>query len=122
MGMLMMKERLSFYLQKNNTLFGDAILTVCYKATDEEIQKYSLTSENIVLFLKGSNVQELLDKKDINYYKEIPKLFGKDKVFLRIQCECLLGIYGDSHCDCEQQRLNSIKLISENCGVYVHLP
>ena len=31
-------------------------------------------------------------------------------------------MYGDSHCDCESQRINSIKIISQNDGIFVHLP
>ena len=67
-------------------------------------------------------MKNLIDSKNIDYYKEISKLFSNKNVFLRIQCECLLGMYGDSHCDCEEQRMQSIKLISENDGIYVHLP
>lgn len=31
-------------------------------------------------------------------------------------------MYGDSHCDCESQRINAIKLISQDGGIFVHLP
>ena len=41
---------------------------------------------------------------------------------MRIQCECLLGIYGDSHCDCEQQKNAALKIINEKEGMYIHLP
>lgn len=117
-----MKERLSFYFQKNNHLFNDCILTVCYNATNEEIKQYGLTGENIVLLIKNSKLKNLIDSANINYYKEISKLFSNQNIFLRIQCECLLGMYGDSHCDCEEQRMQSVKLISENDGIYVHIP
>lgn len=117
-----MKERISFYLEKNNYMFNDCVLAICYKATPEEINQYSLTGENILLFIKHSQLNSLIDKKNINYYKEISKLFSDQDIFLRIQSECLLGMYGDSHCDCEDQRLKAIKLISENNGIYIHLP
>lgn len=31
-------------------------------------------------------------------------------------------MYGDSHCDCEVQRLNAIKTIALNDGIFIHLP
>jgi len=117
-----MKERISFYLQKNNHIFGDCVLAVCYNATEEEIKEYGLTGENVLLLIKNSQLVNFIDKKNLNYYKELSKMFANKNIFLRIQCECLLGMYGDSHCDCEDQRLQSIKLISENDGIYVHLP
>ena len=117
-----MKDRISFYLQKNNHIFGDCVLSVCYNATQEEIKEYGLTGENILLLIKNSQLKSFLDKKNINYYKELSKIFSNKNIFLRIQCECLLGMYGDSHCDCEDQRMQSMKLISENDGIYVHLP
>lgn len=117
-----MKERISFYLQKNNYMFGDCVLAVCYKATQSEIDEYGLTGENILLLIKNNQLKNFLDKKNINYYKELSKIFSNKNIFLRIQCECLLGMYGDSHCDCEDQRIQSIKLISQNEGIYVHLP
>ena len=31
-------------------------------------------------------------------------------------------MYGDSHCDCESQRINAIKIISQNEGIFIQLP
>lgn len=117
-----MRDRMSFYLQQYNNIFEDCVLTVCYKATNEEIKEYGLTEENILLLIKNSNIKKIINNKNINYYKEISKMFSNKDIFLRIQCECLLGMYGDSHCDCEEQRIQSMKLISENDGIFVHLP
>ena len=36
--------------------------------------------------------------------------------------ECLLGMYGDLHCDCESQRLESIAKIKDEGGIFIHLP
>ena len=117
-----MKERISFYFQNNNHIFKDCVLAVCYEATDDEMKEYSLTGKNILLLLKNPEFKKLIDKRDINYYKEISKVFSNQNIFLRIQCECLLGMYGDSHCDCEEQRMQAMKLITENVGIYVHIP
>ena len=117
-----MKENIYYYFQKNNTLFNSDVLTICYKANKEEIEKYNLTSENIVDFIKHNklNYDNCVNKK--NYISLIKKAFANESVLLRIQCECFLGIYGDSHCDCEQQRLECIKEISNNNGVLIYLP
>ena len=47
---------------------------------------------------------------------------SKKRGSYQIQSECFLGTYGDAHCDCEVQRINAIKLISQNGGIFVHLP
>lgn len=81
-----------------------------------------MTSENIVLLIKSSSFLSLKKMKKVNYIEEINKAFFNKKILLRIQSECLLGMYGDSHCDCETQRLDSIKKISSNDGIFIHLP
>ena len=116
-----MNDKYSFYYQENNTLFKDNILVVCYTASAQEIKKYSLTSNNIVLFLKSSKMKEMVKDGTVNYPKIIPKLFNKEILF-RIQSECLLGMYGDSHCDCETQKQEFIKLLESNEGIFVHIP
>lgn len=117
-----MENNISFYLQKNNSLFGGTVLAVCYQATPEEMEKYSLTSQNIVVFLKYDGIDKLFEKKDVDYVNEIKKIFNNKDIILRIQSECFLGIYGDSHCDCEKQRLDAINIISEKGGIFIHLP
>lgn len=61
-------------------------------------------------------------KKNIDYFNEIKTMFKNKEIFLRIQSECLLGMYGDSHCDCEKQRIDSLELIREKGGIFFHLP
>lgn len=117
-----MKEKFSFYLQKKNSLFNKCTLAICYKADADEIKQYGFTSENVVAFVVNDKLCELLEKKEINYFEEIKKVFHKKEIFMRIQCECLLGMYGDTHCDCEQQRLEAIEIISRRGGIYIHLP
>ncbi len=118
----MTNNNFSFYLQNNNTLFNSDILTVCYMADEEEVKKYGLTSPNIVLFIKNDKISEIKSGSDCDYYSEIKKMFADKKIVLRIQSECFLGMYGDSHCDCESQRIDAIKLISQEGGIFVHLP
>lgn len=46
-----MKNKYSFYFQKKNELFGGKILSICYKADNNEIVKYGLTNENILILI-----------------------------------------------------------------------
>lgn len=115
-------SKISFYLQNNNSLFNDDVLVVCYKADENEIKEYGLTSPNVVLFIKNDKISEIKKCSDCDYYDELKKIFKEKKIILRIQSECFLGIYGDSHCDCESQRINSINIISQNNGIFIHLP
>ena len=116
-----MNNNISFHLQKNNKLFNGNVLTICYKANKKDIEKYGLTSENIVLFLKSKKIDNIIDNKDYDYLNNIEKLIGNN-IILRIQCECFLGIYGDSHCDCEEQRQKAINIIKDEGGILLHLP
>ena len=116
-----MNDRYSYYYQENNILFKNNVLVVCYKATLDEIEKYSLTSDNVIVFLKSTKMKDLIKEGNINYLKVIPKLFDKE-IFLRIQSECVLGMYGDSHCDCEVQKKEFIKLLNDKDGIFIHLP
>jgi len=117
-----MNSKFSFYLEKNNQMFNNDVLVVCYKADDKEIKKYNLTTDTIVVFVVNNKIKQEECKGNLNYIELITKAFEKEKVLLRIQCECLLGMYGDSHCDCEKQRLEAINILSKNNGIYIHLP
>ena len=117
-----MNNKISFYLQQKNKLFNGNVLSACYKADKNEIKEYGLTNENILLLIKNNKINDWIDKKDINYVSELKEIFKNEEIFLRIQSECLLGMYGDSHCDCEVQRINSINLIEQKGGIFIHLP
>ena len=116
-----MSDKFSFYLEKNNKMFNGNVLTICYKADSKEVKKYSLTSPNIILFLKNDKIDNIPEKGDYDYFNNIKNLFD-DEIILRVQCECFLGMYGDSHCDCEAQRNNAINIISNEGGILLHMP
>lgn len=116
-----MNDKYSFYYQENNKLFKGNVLVICYKSSAKEIKENSLTGENVVLFLKSSKIDNLEINGSVDYFKIIPKLFNKEIVF-RIQSECLLGMYGDSHCDCEVQKQEFINLLQDKDGIFVHMP
>lgn len=117
------KEKLVYYFQRKNDLFGDNVLSICYKASENEIKINHLTDKNVLIFIKckdHDNAEMLNNKFDIKEY--IKTTFKNKNIFLRVQSECILGMYGDSHCDCEKQRQESIKLIAEKGGIFIHLP
>ena len=66
-------------------------------------------------------MDKLIKESSIDYLKIIPKLFDKDIIF-RVQSECLLGMYGDSHCDCEEQKQEFINILRDKDGIFVHVP
>lgn len=117
-----MKERFSYYFEHNNALFDGDVLAICYKATESEVKNFKLTNPNVLIFIKALVTEGWNTKKNIDYLYEIKKFFKGQKIFFRIQSECMLGIYGDSHCDCEEQRRQAIHIISKNGGIYIHLP
>lgn len=117
-----MKNKYSFYFQKSNQLFGGTVLSVCYKADDKERVKYGLTGDNILILIKTPEINNLLDKKNFNYVSELKNQIKCKELLLRIQSECLLGMYGDLHCDCESQRLESIAKIKDAAGIFIHMP
>ena len=41
---------------------------------------------------------------------------------LRFGSECMFGMFGDSHCNCEDERKKALQFIGENGGIYVHMP
>jgi GTP cyclohydrolase II len=117
------KENVVYYFQKKNSLFGDNVISICYKASDEEIKINRLTSRYALIFIKNKSFNNLdFSATNIDRKKIIKDAFAGQSIFLRVQSECMLGMYGDFHCDCEAQRQESIKIIKERDGVYIHLP
>ena len=116
-----MKNKYSFYYQKNNKIFDSNILTICYSIDSDEMERYSLTSNNILLLIKSNKIDELMSNNKIDFFDVISNAFDGD-IFFRIQSECLLGVYGDSHCDCEIQKKEFLDLLKTRDGIFVHLP
>lgn len=117
-----MNEKISWYLEKENAFLGKNILAICYHADENEIKEAALTNKDILILINNSKINEELGKNNINIKSLIERSFSDEKIFLRLQYECLLGMYGDLHCDCEEQRKIYLEFIKENGGVYIHLP
>lgn len=117
-----MNEKISWYFEQKNTLLGDNILAICYKADEKEVKQNCLTNNNILILIKSNEFAKYINSKDFNLNECVYKSFKGKNIFMRIQCECLLGIYGDSHCDCEQQKNEALKILKQKEGIYIHLP
>lgn len=113
-------DQFSIYRMENNTFLGDS-LCVVYKASPAEIKLNGLTGPDIAIYIKTPK-----DISQINSVVDIQnkELFAKDKnILLRLASECQFGTFGDSHCDCESQRVACLEAIkSYGQGVYIQLP
>ena len=72
--------------------------------------------------VKNQEFKKFCNSKNLDLVECLRSSFKDKTIFMRIQCECLLGIYGDLHCDCEYQKSETLKIIDEREGIYIHLP
>ena len=117
-----MNEKISWYFEQKNNILGDNTLAICYRADEKEVKYNSLTNNNILILIKNNEFAKYINAKKFDLNECLHNSFKDKSIFMRIQCECLLGIYGDSHCDCEQQKNDALKIIKEKEGIYIHLP
>ena len=103
-------------------LLGDNVLAVCYTADEKQIEFNSLTNKDILILIKNDEFSKYFGSQDFSLKKCLYNSFKEKNIFMRIQCECLLGTYGDSHCDCESQKQEALKILKEKGGIYIHLP
>ena len=52
------KDKIVYYFQRKNDLFGDNTLSICYKANEQEIKVNHLTSEKVLVFIKNKEFAE----------------------------------------------------------------
>lgn len=111
-----MKKEFSIYKMENNKYMGNCICVECKLAEVPE----GFTGNDITILIKAdddvwerSNTLEELTSSDI---------FGANIPYLRFGSECMLGVMGDSHCNCEEERIEALTKIGKNRGVYFHMP
>lgn len=109
----------SFYRMKNNVYMGDCFAIVC-NLSDDKIYS-GLTRNEIIIFVKPSPIAYSV-VTDINKLKSTDNIYGDFTPILRVGSECMFGIFGDSHCECEPERRSMLRLLNERRGVYIHLP
>lgn len=104
---------------ENNSFLGSC-MAIVYHATKQEVDDNGLTSPDISLYIKTfiplRNFRSIADikKKDV--------FTRQNNIPLRVSSECQFGSFGDSHCDCESQKISALDYISKNQGIYIHLP
>ena len=54
-----MNYKYAFYFQKNNLLFKDDIISICCEVDNDSIEKYSLTSKYIEIFIKSKKIKNI---------------------------------------------------------------
>jgi len=112
-----MKNGYALYKMENNKYLGNCFAIV--KHFDRVPNGF--TGADITILIKPSDemwdevesLEDLLIKED---------LFGNTQPYLRVGSECMLGVMGDSHCNCEEERIAALKEIGRNSGVYIHMP
>lgn len=114
------ESKFAIYHMQKNAYIGDC-LCVVYNPSAKEILIDALQTPYILVFIKSKQNLSLINTvQDFKHYK----IFSPDSpILLRISSECLFGVFGDSHCDCESQRISSLREIGAiGQGIYIHLP
>jgi GTP cyclohydrolase II len=110
----------ALYRMQKNHFLGEC-LAIVGTPTSEELTNDALQAPLILVVLKSRYpVHELRTINDL----QTAEIFDEDRpILLRVASECLFGVFGDSHCDCEAQRMASIREIQRiGQGLYIHLP
>ena len=108
----------ALYRMKNNSHLGDCVAVVT--KLDNKPEEIGFTRPEIVTFIKPSpnswkRITSLIALKSED-------LFSTYTPFLRVGSECMFGMFGDTHCNCEPERMTILQQIRDAYGVYVHLP
>lgn len=108
----------AMYKMENNKYLGNCVSVIVEL---DENKASGLTRPEIVVLIKPcdeawQSVNTLTELKKENLFKE------NEEIYLRIGSECMLGIFGDSHCNCEEERKVALRKIGSEQGVYIHLP
>lgn len=115
-----MNKRFVFYHMHHNNYLGDCICII-YSPTTEEINSDALQTPYILILIKSK--LDLSNINTIENFKSKDIFSSNSPILLRISSECLLGVFGDAHCDCESQRIASLREInSTGQGIYIHIP
>jgi GTP cyclohydrolase II len=120
------RERYSFYYMHENKYMGDC-LTVVYAATEHELSECGLTDPNVVIMIKIGQQDEVFGSdKALDYFDFLSNadIFQPDQeIPIRVASICQLGTLGDSHCNCEEKKVESLQFIGQHGqGVYIQMP
>lgn len=108
----------SIYRMHNNKYLSDCLAIVT--RTDESVEDWGLTRDEIVTLVKPK--QDMWRESQSVASLARLELFGDQTPLLRVGSECMFGMFGDTHCDCEPERRLILRELQQHGGVYVHLP
>lgn len=112
-------SRYAFYRMERNAYLDECLALVC-KASEEEIRADGLQQAHVVLILKSALPITATTLADLRT-KQV--FCAQRPPLLRLASECFFGVFGDSHCECEAQRVASLRAIARHGeGVFVHIP
>jgi GTP cyclohydrolase II len=120
------RERYSFYYMHKNKYLGNC-LTIVYKATRQETSECGLTDPNVVVMIKNRQKDEVFGSdKNLDYFDFLSSedFFQQDQeILIRVASICQLGTLGDSHCNCEEKKIESLQFIGKHGqGIYIQMP
>src|SRR6266571_4112309 len=96
---------------QHNAYLGDCLCVVCGARPDEVVTDH-LQVPFVLLLLKSKD-----DLRTISTIQDLltASVFAEDSpILLRASSECLFGLFGDSHCDCEPQRIACLREIQRH--------
>lgn len=62
-----MNQKYTFYIQQYNSLFGGPVLSICYKASKDEVERFGLTGENVLIILKSEKLEEKTSHESMDF-------------------------------------------------------
>ncbi len=114
------KNKFAIYHMNSNSFLGDCT-SVVYRPSKKEITNDHLLVNHLLVIIKSRvDLKKLLTIEDIRK----ANIFVNDKpVLLRLSSECLFSSFGDTHCDCESQRICTLREIHKyGEGIFIHIP
>src|SRR5436305_229748 len=94
------------YRMEGNRFLRDC-LAIVSRATPEEIEADGLQSNCILGIIKSK--QDLTSVRIPSDLNELDIFDPGSRILLRVGSECLLGMFGDGHCNCESERTVAIR-------------
>ncbi len=113
-------HNMAMYRMEHNRYLGDSI-AIAFQASDEEVAVNGMTSAVLAAYLKPA--RDISTIPSLRAIASAEIFDTKKPIPLRIASSCEFGVFGDTHCDCEEDRIAGLKAIQDNGqGIYVQLP
>jgi GTP cyclohydrolase II len=110
----------AFYRMAKNAFLDECLAIVC-SVTQEEMATDGLQQPHVLLLLKSGVPASRIST--IEQLRAVPIFRSSRPPLLRLASECAFGTFGDSHCECEAQRVGCLREIARHGeGIYVQIP